>query len=148
MSDEAAKKVLDVLHQAAEQLTDKMFIYGAMTIESSDEDGVFAQSIESEGGIPTKYYLFAEGDLTFDTIRYGQRDIGDATAPAEAAQIILTNMFYQTFDDDRVWTNEEWRAAIQQAARAFPAFDAILSAERTDWRNDDFAERVIAIRDR
>jgi hypothetical protein len=91
--------------------------------------------------------LFDAKDLQFDTIRFGVKDVGEATSAPQAAQIILTNMFYQTFDDDRTWTNEEWSGAIRKAAERWPAFDAILSAERTDWRNDDFAEAVGVIRD-
>ncbi len=91
--------------------------------------------------------LFAEEDLKFDTIRFGVKDVDEATSAAQAAQIILTNMFYQTFDEDRVWTNKEWSDAIRKAAERWPAFDAILAAERTDWRNDDFTEAVGVIRD-
>ena len=91
--------------------------------------------------------LFADEDLKFGSITFGVKDLGEAKSASHAAQIILTNMFYQTFDADRVWTNKEWSEAIQQAAAHWPAFDAILSAERTDWRNDDFAEAVGIIRD-
>lgn len=91
--------------------------------------------------------LFADEDLKFGSITFGVKDLGEAKSASHAAQIILTNMFYQTFDADRVWTNKEWSDAIRKAAEQWPAFDAILAAERMDWRNDDFADAVGVIRD-
>lgn len=91
--------------------------------------------------------LFADKDLKFGSITFGVKNLGDAKSASHAAQIIMTNMFYQTFDADRVWTNDEWKDAIREAANHWLGFNAILNAARDDWRNDDFADAVIAIRD-
>lgn len=147
MSDE---KRTDMQRAIDEYLRSSAFIVGREATERSDPKAYERVTVEKNFGHPApdgEDDPFGGQPLEFGSLRFGPRDIAEAKSASEAAGAIMNNMFYATFDEDRVWTNEEWRSAIGKASERYPAFDSILADERTDWRNDDFADRVRAIRD-